>query len=87
MKFWNKGKRYRESWYKIEGPGVYQTEIAKHWCQVNGSKDRFYFNSPFWFSPAGTYGPRMQSWTWYFENSEDAVAFKLKWSPRTLSTK
>lgn len=39
---------------------------AKVWCQRNGSACRFHI--------------KIYSSTWLFENSEDALAFKLTWA-------
>lgn len=83
MKYWNKSKKYRElSWTKVEGLSLYtepywfapngireskliDEKAAKLWCQQQPGRDRFYF------------GP--YTGIWYFESSEDALAFKLKW--------
>lgn len=67
MKHWNKNKKYSETeWTKI-GPllTVHRNAEQKRWCQLNGSNDRFY---------NGFY-----TGIWYFENSEDALAFSLVW--------
>ncbi len=80
MKYYNKKKEYRNTWTIVDGPPVYRAAEVKRWCQLNGSKDRFYFmlNTPLSFN----HGERRPRWPWYFENPQDAVAFKLVWSHR-----
>ena len=94
MKHWNKNKKYRERewiavdvmpdlpektvWWapaglmrvtsiKSDGPRpAINIGNAKRWCQQNGSDSRFLVQ-PY----VGKF---------WFENSEDALAFKLKWT-------
>lgn len=84
MKYWNKDKEVRRRcWTKVQKPPQtpYRIEIGmtgtitrtyatnddlKRWCQQQDSTGKFYFY----------YG----SDNWWFENPEDAVIFKLKWS-------
>jgi hypothetical protein len=83
MKYWNKGKRYKTSWHKVRGPAELKVDNIKRWCQLNGSKDRFSYDGPT-VSPSifPSYPSmiRIHPGIWYFENSEDAVAFKLVWA-------
>lgn len=75
MKYWNKSKKYRESWIVVAGP-QYFTDHAKQWCQQQSSKGRFYYSSS---TQCNTkVGIIYYNWKWYFENSEDAPIFKLK---------
>jgi len=67
MKYWNKKKNCREHWTTvIVNAPFYQ---AKLWCQRHESKGRFY---------SGPYSSRDQG-KWYFEFSDDALAFKLRY--------
>jgi hypothetical protein len=91
MRYWNKNKKARDHWTLVTFPvedmpssfawyapaglmrGV--TSASKHfsfskeaklWCQNQPGRGRFY------------YGP--YTGLWWFEFSEDALAFKLKWT-------
>lgn len=67
MKYWNKDKDVRQRcWVKVyRKPGSTNAEI-KRWCQLQSSKGKFYYYY------AGN--------SWWFEDSEDAILFVLKWS-------
>ncbi len=85
MKYWNKNKKAREYWTEVRtvrevadtthpwfapaglmrGRTFSFSPEAKLWCQQQPGKGRFYFR------------PYLD--IWYFEFSEDALAFKLKW--------
>jgi hypothetical protein len=80
LKYWNKSKKYRDTWTAVEGPAYFNRAEVKRWCQLNGSSDRFYFG-PYYFKKKVPGFPIMKDpWLWYFENSEDALAFSLIWS-------
>jgi hypothetical protein len=65
MKHWNRQKRYRlAEWVSLDIP-LKDWHNAKLWCQQHSSPSKFY---------TPQYGN-----TWWFENSEDALAFKLVW--------
>lgn len=70
MKYWNKDKEIRrQCWTKVNRPKqLYQIGDSelKRWCQLQTSTGKFYVY----------YG----SDTWWFEKSEDAVMFALRWS-------
>jgi hypothetical protein len=78
MKYYNKKKEYRNKWTIVNGPPAHKAEEVKRWCQLNGSTDRFYFTLKTRIS--FDHGDRVPFWPWYFENSQDATAFKLIWS-------
>jgi hypothetical protein len=83
MKFCNKKKEYRKTWTIIDGPPFYLKEPAKQWCQQNPSNGRFYFGIPIFDYSAGNKElHRIENWPWYFENSQDALAFKIVWQNR-----
>jgi hypothetical protein len=73
MKYWNKTRKYRElSWVSVRIEYDHHNswwEEMKIWCQRHPSKYRFY---------SGTYTRS----NWYFEDSEDALVFKLRWGTR-----
>lgn len=76
MKYWNKSKETRERcWTKIDGPAYYSVEEVKRWCQNYPSKSKFFFGKPRWDNAAEFKGFH---WWWFFENSEDALIFKMK---------
>lgn len=66
MKYYNKRKKYRNTWTTVDGPSAYKAAEVKRRCQLNGSKDRFYFrlNTPLPFD----HGERRSEWPRYFEN-------------------
>lgn len=69
MKYWNKDKEIRRRcWTKVNIPNqlyrISDSEL-KRWCQQQLSTGKFY-----------DYGTD----TWWFEKSEDAVLFALRWS-------
>ncbi len=64
MKYYNKNPKLRKTWTHVLINLNYGDKL-KMWCVRNGSKSRFYFG-------------KVQM-DWYFENSEDATAFSLKW--------
>lgn len=70
MKYWNKDKEVRRRcWTKISRPkNLYHIgdQELKRWCQQQSSDGKFYVY----------YGTD----TWWFERSEDAVLFALRWS-------
>lgn len=66
MKYWNKSKNKRDHWTVTIVHTRHVT--AKRWCQNHPSKAKFY---------AGPY-----SNTWYFEDANDALTFKLIWDRR-----
>ena len=66
MKYWNKTKKYRELHWTLVTLEGHHWEHIKIWCQRHPSPYRFY---------SGTYTRH----NWYFENREDALAFKLIW--------
>lgn len=66
MKFLNKKKVERRGWATSKPPAYHLMQQAKVWCQQQPSTDRFYFH--------------YTNTRWWFENSEDALAFSLKWS-------
>lgn len=78
MKFYNKNLKYRKTWIKVDGPVAYKSAEVKKWCQQNDSPGRFYFS--FMDAPSFDHGENRPFWPWYFENSQDATAFKLMWS-------
>lgn len=83
MKYYNKNKEYRKTWTIIDGPPYYLRNKAKMWCQQNPSKGRFYFGIPdFEYNMGSKELFSISFWPWYFENSEDALAFKLVWQNR-----
>jgi len=89
MKYWNKSKKCKKSWFRVEGPSQFFSDNMKLWCQLNGSKKRFFFEGPTVSPSIFPSFPnliRVNPQIWYFENSEDAVAFKLKWSQGSIST-
>ena len=67
MRYWNKGKKFKmDSWTVVEYPQYRHTfYLPKIWCQQQPGRGRFY---------AAQYTEK-----WYFEFSEDALAFKLRW--------
>lgn len=70
MKYWNKSKKYRDTWHTVKIDYDHRTtdwEYMKYWCQYNSSTFRFY---------SGNYTRNV----WYFENSEDALIFKLRFA-------
>lgn len=84
MKYWNKSPRSRQHWteikHDIRGSNIKlmryfeidrATDHRKVWCQNNGSTARFYFRI------VGESGYKS---SWWFENSEDATLFLLRWS-------
>ncbi len=82
MKFFNRKKEYRDTWTTVEGPAYYQRAELKRWCQQHPSTGRFYFG-PFYF-PRGAFYVEdkpdiVRPWPWYFEDPQDALAFKLVW--------
>lgn len=68
MKYWNKDKDVRRRcWTKVEVPlGRHSKQALKRWCQQQASMGKFYYY----------YGKS----TWWFERSEDAVLFSLRWA-------
>lgn len=78
MKFYNKKKEYRNTWITVDGPVNWRTTEVKRWCQQNGSRDRFYFNIN--YPRHYDHGESRPYWPWYFENAQDATAFRLMWS-------
>jgi hypothetical protein len=73
MRYWNKQKAARKNWTMVK-VGIDWSRLPannwnemKLWCQRSTSRARFYS------------GPYTSSY-WYFESSEDALAFKLKWA-------
>ena len=66
MKFLNKKKVERRGWATAKPPSHHLMQQAKVWCQQQTSPDRFYFH--------------YTNTRWWFESSEDALAFSLKWS-------
>ncbi len=66
MKFVNKKKLLRSGWPKSPAPLTKHSLDAKLWCVRQSSNGRFYqhYNSAYWF----------------FEHSEDALLFRLRWS-------
>lgn len=70
MKYWNKDKDIRRRcWTKISRPkNLYHVrdQALKRWCQQQSSTGKFYVY----------YGTD----TWWFERSEDAMMFALRWS-------
>lgn len=65
MKFYNKNKIARRSnWLKVSVATSSRTEMML-WCKRNPSPGRFY----------NYYGTN----NWWFEFTDDALAFKLKW--------
>jgi hypothetical protein len=81
MKYWNKRKDKRKNWTSVEGPAYFRRDTVKVWCQNHPSKSRFYFGNPIWEpeQASSPFGLAVVSWPWYFENSEDALAFSLTW--------
>lgn len=67
MKYYNKNPKLREQWTNVAMTRPWQAPTIKVWCQNNGSKDRFWFGPNFCID-------------WYFENPEDALIFKLKFT-------
>ena len=67
MKYWNKDKEVRRRcWTRVtKVPGKSSTQEVKRWCQHQTSTGKFYYY----------YG----SDSWWFELSDDALAFKLRW--------
>lgn len=66
MKYWNKQKEHRRlHWKTAPPPHMGNLHDAKIWCQRHGSKGKFYFH--------------FTNTRWWFENSEDALAFTLVW--------
>lgn len=69
MKFWNKDKDVRRRcWTKVTRPNEFThgNRDLKVWCQQQPSTGKFYYY----------YGTD----SWWFERSEDAMFFLLKWS-------
>lgn len=68
MKYWNKDKDIRQRcWTKVVvGPNTVGDNVLTRWCQQQSSNGKFY----------KYYG----SSTWWFERSDDAVFFLLRWS-------
>lgn len=77
MKYSNKHKKAREHWTKLEGPSLFRKAILKLWCQQYPSKARFWFDDPHWTGSSAA-GNLNITWTWYFEDPQDAIIFKLK---------
>ena len=80
MKYWNKSKKYRESWTVISDIDPYTEMEAKRWCQLHESNGRFFFTEKLTYRIADDLktviaNPRR----WYFENAQDATVFKLVW--------
>jgi len=67
MHYNSPGKTHREKhWVRVNnGPDSEGKNRAHKWCNDNPSTGNFYH---FYAAP-----------TWWFENSEDALLFKLKW--------
>lgn len=71
MKYLNKKKKYRlAEWYTAPPPSRVLVPQAKKWCQQNISKGHFYFH--------------YTNTKWWFEDSQDAVAFTLVWSGKVI---
>jgi hypothetical protein len=69
MKYWNKQKEYRrQHWVTAPSPSTANMQHAKVWCQQNSSSGKFYFH--------------FTNTRWWFEKSDDALAFSLVWSGR-----
>lgn len=70
MKYWNKDKDVRRRcWTKVTRPsGALKVgnQALKRWCQQQSSSGKFYYY----------YGTE----SWWFERSEDAVWFLMKWA-------
>lgn len=68
MKYWNKDKDVRQRcWISVNRtPGTSSNQEIKRWCQQQPSKGKFYFY----------YGSK----NWWFEKSEDAVIFLMRWA-------
>lgn len=69
MKYWDKDKQIRQmSWTKVNLPKNLDDvgKIGpKMWCYQQSSTGKFYVH--------------YKTDTWWFELSEDAIMFKLKW--------
>jgi hypothetical protein len=68
MKYWNKDRDIRRRcWARVvRARGATPDSEVKRWCQQQSSTGKFYFY----------YGTD----TWWFERSEDAVLFTLRWA-------
>lgn len=66
MKFYNKKKIERSSWSKVVISSMDYEKERFLWCKRQSSNGRFY--------------RYYMSFTWYFENEEDATLFALRWS-------
>lgn len=66
MKYWNKNKNVRQRcWTRVSIIQSKNPSEIKRWCQEYPSAGKFYFY----------YGSN----NWWFEKSEDAIIFTLKW--------
>jgi hypothetical protein len=71
MKYWNKRKNSRKNWYSvIVGPTILGTRGLKLWCQRDESSGRFFYTAYF----KNNDGFKTE---WLFEDSGDAVVFKM----------
>ena len=66
MKFLNKKKIARSGWPTTKPPAIENVRKAKEWCQQHPSIGRFYYH--------------YTNTRWWFEYSDDALCFALKWS-------
>ena len=70
MKYWNKDREIRRlCWTRVQRPtNLYHItdRVLMHWCEQQSSMGKFYVY----------YGTD----TWWFEQSEDALLFSLRWS-------
>lgn len=89
MKYWNKDKKKRRHWTNIEtNIPICKIESVKRWCQSQSSNGKFYCKAinPFietfdWCVVSSKFVPSpVTGQTWYFQYSEDAVLFSLRWS-------
>jgi len=71
MRYWNKQKDSRQHWTKVTCRVPFAQ--AKRWCQQQEGRTRFYS------------GPWAEEW--YFESSQDALAFKLRWATNSSNIK
>lgn len=78
MKYWNKQPRVRATWTKVVLNTTQQRKIElKRWCQNNGSPNKFYCAISIDTWP---FFAESVNHIWWFENTEDATIFVLKWT-------
>lgn len=79
MKYWNKSKKTRHLWYKVEfdKETKFDTGTVHLELQRNPSKGKFYYDKTKFY--VRILRNESQKNTWYFSLEEDAIMFRLKY--------